>query len=143
MHAYAAEDGGGCLVGELLIDDRLGKGREHAAGRLELHGEGPGLVDDPRQRRVGLAQMSDGNCRREAEFGHRYFSRSNSGPAPTADAPSISRMRRLVAMPPLPEKPPTFPSAPSTRWQGTLLATGFRPRACPTPPPPLRTPRFL
>src|SRR5260370_33187352 len=105
MHAYAAEDGGGCLVGELLIDDRLGKGREHAAGRLELHGEGPGLVDDPRHRRVGLAQMSDAHCRREAEFGHRHFSRANSGPPPTSAGPSISRMRPLIAMPAWSERP--------------------------------------
>src|SRR5437660_647672 len=46
LAVQAAEDGGGRLVGKLLIDDRLGEGSEHAAGGLELHGEWPGCVDD-------------------------------------------------------------------------------------------------
>src|SRR5690348_858296 len=128
----AAPDRGRSLVGELLVDDRLGQRAEHAARCLELHTERADRVDHRGERRIGLAQVSDRARRPEAEIRHRYRRGANSGPAASAAAPSISRMRRLVATPPEAEKPPILPSAPSTRWQGTMMAMGLRPSAWPT-----------
>src|SRR5581483_1969083 len=136
----AAVDGGCSLVGELLIDDRFGQRAEQAARCLQLHGERPDGADHLGQCRVGLPQMGDGAFGIEAEARHRC---SNSGPADRAAAPSISRIRRLVATPPLAEKPPILPSAPSTRWQGTMMAMGLRPSAWPTSRDSCGTPRRL
>jgi hypothetical protein len=44
----------------------------------------------------------------------------------------MTSIRSLVATPPLAEKPVSRPSAPTTRWQGTTIANGLRPRAWPT-----------
>ena len=55
---------------------------------------GPTVSMICRQCRIGGAQMRNGLARLEAVAGHGR--RSNSGPAPTAAAPSISSMRRLV-----------------------------------------------
>jgi len=40
-------------------------------------------------------------------------------------APSRARSLALVARPPGAEKPPSLPFAPETRWQGTMIGTGF------------------
>ena len=45
---------------------------------------------------------------------------------------SIDNRRCFVLTPKAAEKPPSLPPAASTRWQGTTIANGFRPRACPT-----------
>src|SRR5690242_12110476 len=136
----AAVDGGRGLVGKLLVDDRFGERAEQAARGLQLHGERPDGADHLGQRGVGRAQMSDGAFGIEAKTRHRC---SNNGPAERAAAPSISRMRRLVATPPLAEKPPILPSAPSTRWQGTMMAMGLRPSAWPTSRDSCGAPRRL
>ena len=48
------------------------------------------------------------------------------------EATSISSIRRFVSTPPTAEKPPSFPFAAMTRWHGTKIGKGFRPRARPT-----------
>src|ERR1700681_494469 len=44
-------------------------------------------------------------------------------------APSIASIFSLVTTPPLAENPPGLPPAASTRWQGTTIGQGLRPRA--------------
>ena len=93
---------------------------------LSCMANGPDLVDDRAQRRIGRpCRWATAFCRLEAELAIRRCRPANNGPALTAAAPSISRMRRLVATPPLAEKPPILPSAPSTRWQGMMMAIGI------------------
>ncbi len=41
-----------------------------------------------------------------------------------------ARSRDFVMTPPFAEKPPILPPAATTRWHGTMIANGFRARAC-------------
>ena len=65
--AHAREDRRGGLGGQLLVDDRLRKHGEDARRLLELHAEGADRVDEPRECRVGRAQVLDRHARIEAE----------------------------------------------------------------------------
>ncbi len=53
------------------------------------------------------------------------------GRRPLAARSSRSSSFDLVVSPPNAEKPPAPPLAASTRWQGTMTASGLRPSACP------------
>jgi hypothetical protein len=54
----------------------------------------------------------------------------SKSPAAPCSSPSIARSRVFVKTPPFAEKPPILPPAATTRWDGTIIANGFRARAC-------------
>lgn len=60
----------GRLGGELLVNDRLGQGKEQTRRRLGAQATGADRIDQARERRVATAQVSE--CDRRVEADARF-----------------------------------------------------------------------
>ena len=95
---------------------------------MRLAGQGAPLI----RRSPAPALVAELVAEAESALGSPRPSASNSISGPGAWRRSIASSRTSSRVPPGAEKPPSPPSAATTRWQGTTIGNRFRPSAWPT-----------